>query len=456
MTSRSNALFAGLQRRGIPINVYESNRHDARDAFRDAVFNGANELSGLALAACESEADVSFAVRAAADAGVCVAVTGGGHDMFSRAFAPDNLILDLRRMSGVSVDPDARHATIGGATLTRDLLARLPADRVAPVGTIQSVGVTGFALGGGYGTLIARCGLGADAIRSARVVLADGSIVTADPEHDADLLWALKGGGSGFGVVTSMKLALHTLPSVLSAMCIWSLENARPAMLRAQDLLDRYPYDLSFFMGFMTMPTGETVLFGTPVWTGHPSMGETVLRDITSNDGAQVAYQRRVPFRETFDEETEKAWPQGRHYHLLTRSIDRINSDSIEIMIEGARTMPGSTSAIVLHDFHGAAADVPHDATAFRLRDDHFVVEIIAGWDPSSAHRVDAEKNWAAQLDVALSKVALSGGYPNLLAPSDVDRVQQFYGESATRLNKIKQRVDPNDVFRSGVGRLDP
>jgi hypothetical protein len=253
-----------------------------------------------------------------------------------------------------------------------------------------------------------------------------------------------------------MKLALHTLPSVLSAMCIWSLENARPAMLRAQDLLDRYPYDLSFFMGFMTMPTGEKVLFGTPVWTGHPSMGETVLRDITSNDGAQVAYQRRVPFRETFDEETEKAWPQGRHYHLLTRSIDRINSDSIEIMIEGARTMPGSTSAIVLHDFHGAAADVPHDATAFRLRDDHFVVEIIAGWDPSSAHRVDAEKNWAAQLDVALSKVALSGGYPNLLAPSDVDRVQQFYGESATRLNKIKQRVDPDDVFRSGVGRLSP
>jgi hypothetical protein len=113
------------------------------------------------------------------------------------------------------------------------------------------------------------------------------------------------------------------------------------------------------------------------------------------------------------------------------------------------------TSAIVVHDFHGTPAAVPWNATAFPLREEHFVVEIIAGWNPSAQGDSGVETRWVEQLDVDLSNVALPGGYANLLAPSDTHRVRQLYGASSARLLEIKRRVDPGDLFRSGVGRLE-
>jgi hypothetical protein len=116
--------------------------------------------------------------------------------------------------------------------------------------------------------------------------------------------------------------------------------------------------------------------------------------------------------------------------------------------------MPAPSSAIVLHDFHGAPADVPRHATAFPLREDHFMVEVIAGWNHSPERDQGVEKSWAEQLDVELSNLALPGGYTNLLKPSEINRVRDFYGASTTRLLEIKRRVDPTDLFRCGVGRL--
>lgn len=116
--------------------------------------------------------------------------------------------------------------------------------------------------------------------------------------------------------------------------------------------------------------------------------------------------------------------------------------------------MPGPSAAIAVHDFHGTPADVPSHATAFALRENHFVVEVIAQWDHSAEGDPVCTRGWVQQLDAELSRIALPGGYTNLLKPSETARVREFYGASCARLLEIKRRVDPDDLFRSGVGRL--
>jgi hypothetical protein len=420
--------------------------------WKEALFNGAVSSEPRAVVHCSDESSISIAVRRAADQGTPVAVLAGGHDLAGRAFGENNFVLDLRGQSRVRIDAAAREATIEGAALTKDLLAPLPDDLAAVTGTVLTVGVTGFTLGGGYGHLNSRFGLGSDCLKRARVVLADGSVVTAGPDEDAELLWALRGGGSGFGVVSSMTIALHRLPPVHTAALLCPLAIARDALVLAQDLLDLHPVDLSLFIGFLTGPEGKPVMLLEPLWSGERTIGERILDDLSAMDGVATLGRRWCPYKQTLSEEKEKAWPKGRHYELTTRTLRRIDRAAAEILIEAAHKMTSPYSAIALHDFHGAATEIPSADTAFPLRDSHFMIEAIAQWDPAedgSQHRA-----WARQTSEALARIAIPGGYVNLLKPEEADRARLFYGASAQRLTKIKERVDPTDLFRSGTGRL--
>lgn len=428
-----------------------SGRNGADD-LAGVLFNGAVEARALRLTACADEADVQRAVRAAATDATPVAVVGGGHDMWGRGFVEGNAILDVRAMTRIEVDAEAGEVTVGGGALAGDLVAALPRDRAAVTGTILGVGMTGLTLGGGYGTLNGRFGLASDNLLRARVVLADGSVVVASDREDRDLLWALRGGGSGFGVVTEMTLALHHLPRTLTGMVFVALDHAPAAMRAAQELIDAHATDVGLFMGFMTGPDGTPALFLAPLWTGDPEPGEALLRRLSGLQGATPVGQRWTTYKDSFDPEGEKAFPKGARYHLLTRTLRRLDDVAIEVLVEGARRI-GATDAIILHDFHGAAARIEPDATAFALREDHFVVEVIANW-PATGVGGTARRGWADTLDRDLARIALPGGYAGLLAPSEARRVVEFYGANAARLMDVKQRVDPQDLFRSGIGRI--
>ncbi|MER8158306.1 FAD-binding oxidoreductase [Streptomyces sp. NPDC094472] len=167
-------------------------------------------------------------VRAAREFGLPLSVRGGGHDWAGRALSDQGLTLDLTPMSSVHVDAAARRATVaGGARANHVLTAAGPYGMVAATGTIGTVGMAGLPLGGGYGPLSGRFGLSVDNLAGAEVVLADGSVVWADAERDPDLFWALRGGGGNFGVVTSMEIRLHAVPTVVTGMVIYPLRQAR-------------------------------------------------------------------------------------------------------------------------------------------------------------------------------------------------------------------------------------
>ncbi len=444
MLTNQNLLLRELSARGEDLS-FDTN---------GLLFNAAVDAQALAIVKIRDKRHLSSVVRAAAEHGTPMSVLGGGHDLSGRGFVKDNLILDLRLLTSVTVDSTGMTATIGGGTLSGDLVEHLPPHLVSPLGTVSTVGVVGLALGGGYGRLTSSLGLTSDTLKGAEVVLADGTIAFASEEDDRDLLWALRGGGSGFGVVTACRLTLFHLPEVLVSMHIYPMEDARRILLLCQDLIDMHPADLNLFIAFMTGPHGNPVLFVSPTWTGDRNIGETLVSDLQGEKSAYTVQSGWLPYKMTFDKKAEKAWPKGRNYSLLTQTVERLDRDVVDILIAAAHNFTSPFSALVVHDFHGAATNIGPAATAFALRTPHFVIEIISAWDGATNEQAAGHVIWSDNVSTCLRTVSLPGGYSNLLSPQDSERTRQFFGGSAERLKAIKSRVDPHDLFRSGTGRI--
>jgi FAD/FMN-containing dehydrogenase len=303
-------------------------------------------------------------------------------------------------------------------------------------------------MGGGYGRLNSYFGLALDQLAEATVVLADGRLVRASVDSEPDLFWALRGGGGNFGVATSMSFHVHSVASLLTALIFFPLQHAKSAILQLQEEIDAARDSTSYFSGFMTSQSGEPVFFLAPLWIGDRFQGEALITRLSSWDGAQVAQQGWSHYRDLFSEAFEQQWPKGSHYRLDVQNVTRMTSAVADILIEGARRFTSPASSIVIHDFHGAASVISGSKTAFAMREKHYAMQIIAGWkadsEPAGPHQ-----DWAEILSNELSRLALPGGYVNLLHPDEISRVHRFYGPSAERLLEIKAKYDPLNVFRA-------
>jgi FAD/FMN-containing dehydrogenase len=400
---------------------------------------------------CLTPEDVQSAIRAARDCDVPLSVRGGGHDWAGRALC-DGIVIDLSRMNGVAISADKQSALVSGGARAADLLATIdPLGLAAVTGSSRAVGIAGLTLGGGYGPLIGRFGLALDNLLSAQVVLADGRIVLADAGHEAELFWALRGGGGNFGVVTAMRHRLHELASVWSGILIYPLSEAGEVLGRCAAMASLRPEELTVQTGFIAGPDGAHVVFIVPTWCGRPEEGE----------------RRLAPFRElgtllvdTLGKTTYGASltafdahiVNGQHVFMQTCWLPALDSASIDALREAIDAAVSPGCAILTHDFKGAASRVPAEATAFGLRRDHVLVEIIAlcadGCDESEQQR---HKQWAKSTREALDAMAFPGGYPNILFDSEPDRVAQSYGPNAERLIRAKRQYDSSNVFRSTI-----
>ncbi|WP_234584553.1 FAD-binding oxidoreductase [Micromonospora sp. MH99] len=225
------------------------------------LWNAAVDSQPALVAHCLDADEVAAAVRVAARCHLPVSVRSGGHDWAGRALRDGGLVLDLTGLHAVRVDPDSCTVTVAGGASAADLLAAAaPYDLVVPTGVVRDVGMAGLTLAGGYGPLCGRFGLALDNLLGAEVVLADGRRVTADPRHDAELYWALRGGGGNVGVVTELRYRAHRLPAVLAGMIMFALAEA-PAVLRGYAaLLADAPDELTVMAGFLPGPAGEPVV----------------------------------------------------------------------------------------------------------------------------------------------------------------------------------------------------
>ncbi|GGM22902.1 FAD-binding oxidoreductase [Promicromonospora citrea] len=393
--------------------------------------------------------DVGRAVVAAREAGVPVSVRGGGHDWAGRALRQGGLTVDLSTERNVTVYPAAQVAEVQAGATAADVAAAAAPYGLAPVtGTAGTVGLAGLTLGGGYGPLSGRFGLAADNLLSADVVLADGSVVTTDAEHEPDLFWALRGGGGNFGVVTSMRVRLRKVPTLLSGLVVFPWAQAGTVLTGLSELLAEQPDELTVQTGVVAGPDGGPVVFASPTWSGDDAgAGEHALARLGAVGTPLVSQVGPVTLPAMLAG-IDAQFPAGRHVAIRTRTVPSLTTGVAEALAGAGDALTSPLSAVSLHSLHGAATRVPVTETAFGLRDPHLMVEIIATWEPGDA--LAAEHGaWADDVADALEPHALPGGYPNLLGPDALDQVAHAYGPHAARLLAVKERFDPDGVFRA-------
>ncbi|HVJ44041.1 MAG TPA: FAD-binding oxidoreductase [Dongiaceae bacterium] len=421
------------------------------------IWNGAVDHRPALFARCETSRDVQLAVQAARQYGVALSVRGGGHDWAGRALRPDGLVIDLSGMRGVEIDTKARTARVEGGALAADLIeAAAPHGLVAVTGAVGTVGLAGLTLGGGYGPLCAKYGLALDNTIGAEVVLADGRLVTADAMKNTDLFWALRGGGGNLGVVTALHLRLHELPQVIAGIILFPWFEAEMVLRGYAEAAGWAPDELSVISGVVSGPAGNPLLFLAPCWSGERSRGEQIMAGLCrlgTPVAVDIAPRSYASLLGLFDAQVVA----GRHYAAQSRWLPALTSQAISSIVAAGSTRTSPHTAIVLHHFHGAAARVPLGNTAFGLRQEHFLFEVIACWEPTEGDDGSIHRNWAKTISQSLAASALPGGYPNMLGPDHHEQIARAYGSNLVRLLDIKRRVDPDGMFcATPLPRLTP
>jgi FAD/FMN-containing dehydrogenase len=407
-------------------------------------------LDPIAVVHCRRADDVQAAMRAARELDLPLSVRGGGHDWAGRALR-NGIVIDLTDMRDVMVAPDRRTVSISGGARASDAVSVTdPLGLAVVAGSAGCVGMAGLTLGGGYGPLIGRFGLALDNLLEAQVVLADGRIVTAGPDQHEELFWALRGGGGNFGVVTAMRCRAQDLRSVHSGLLVYPFSEAKAVLARCSALAAAMPDESSVQVGIAAGPDGAFAVLIIPTWCGAPEEAEPRLAPFLKLGtllAGTIERKSHGMLLSAFD----AMIVNGVRVFGETCWLDALDGDSIDVFALAMRNAPSRGCAIFTHEFKGAASRVAADATAFGLRRDHVLIEVLAIFpDGSDVSEEEQHRNWARSTREAFAG-ALPGGYPNLLGRSETDRAEASYGGNAERLVRAKRDYDPDNVFSSAI-----
>jgi FAD/FMN-containing dehydrogenase len=393
-------------------------------------------------------ADVAAAVAWAAEVDLPISVRGGGHSVAGHAVGHGALMIDLGELRDVTVDQRVRTAEVGGGALLEDLdRATMAVGLAAPSGTYLDTGVAGLTLTGGIGFLLGCAGFACDALVGAEVVTADGTIRQVDGDSDPDLLWALRGGGGNFGVVTELRHALIPLTEVYGG----EMRFAGPAVPEVVRLLFELqgadaPDELTI-QGTVGLDAERGLVASVlGAWVGAPGEGRRRLAPITALPGAfvdEIGPTTYVAVQTMF----ERMGPTYRHY-WKGQFVADVSAGLQATILEAAAEAPAD-SEILIEPIHGVAHRYPDDHAAFGSRRALANVSALGIWSDVSD---DVEAiGWARTTTSALEPFSLRGGGYLNYAPEDetANRVEQAFGrDSFRRLQAVKRRVDPDNRFR--------
>ena len=297
------------------------------------IFNAMHQRHPALIVRCAGTADVVDAVRFARQHGLLVAVRGGGHSVAGHSSCDGGMVIDLTRMRGVEVDPDAGIARVQGGALWGDVDRETQAfGLVVPGGVVSETGVAGLTLGGGEGWVRRKYGLTIDSLLSARVVCADGSVRTASPISEPDLFWALRGGGGNFGIVTSFEFRAHPLgPIVAFAGVFYAVADAPQILPRWRDFCVDAPDEVTSVALAITMPAAphlpeaihnRACLVIGGVYVGTPEEGMRVMQPLRELGTPLADISQPMPFA-AVQIGVRSALPDGQAPELLEGSESR-------------------------------------------------------------------------------------------------------------------------------------
>ena len=429
------------------------------DAAR-AVWNAMIDRRPAAIVRAMGTDDVIAAVKVAAAHRMAVSIRGGAHNVAGHAVGEDGLMIDLSGMRGVRVDPDRRRAWVDGGATWGDVDAATQAFGLAtPGGLISDTGVGGLTLSGGIGWLRSRHGLVIDNLVSADVVTADGRLVHADRDEHADLLWALKGGGGNFGVVTRFEFALHPIgPTVMFAGPVYPIEAGSGPIRFWREFLRDKNDRVGSLIEFSTIPNdpgypeaawGKRVYTIAAAYAGDPIEGERLLQplrelgDMVTDFSGQMDY---CDLQRLFD----TVIPFGQHRcYWKSQFLSDLPDEAIDLIVERNATPPSANTLSSIWNFGGATAAVGPTDTAFGDRSMPYMVSIDSIWNTpdEDAANIAWTRDFWDQLTPFSSHGRLYLNFAGLGEGND-DLVRKSFGKNFERLTAIKRTYDPDNMFR--------
>jgi FAD/FMN-containing dehydrogenase len=410
------------------------------------IWNRAFDRKPALIARCAGAADVTEAINFARAHGLLTAVRGGGHSLSGQSVCDGGLVIDLSLMRGIRIDPLTKTARVEPGARLAEVDQEAQAFGLAvPLGTVSDTGAAGLTLGGGFGRLCRKYGLACDNLIGADLVTADGRFLTVSASENPDLLWALRGGGGNFGVVTSFEYRVHAVgPTMFGGDVVYPFMQARELLHGFAGVIAAVPDELFVWVFFLPAPDHQRVVVFNVCYCGLVGDAQRVLeplRKLGKPLKEELAPTPYVKLQRALDAGN----PPGRYY-VKGGYVNRFTPELSNALVDYLESSPADNAVIGISHFGGAISRVKPTATAYWHREPSHEVIVVAGWDdPKDAERTTQWVRGAWQRIEPLT----AGYYVNHGAFDESERrIRTNYGDNYPRLAALKKRYDPGNLFR--------
>jgi FAD/FMN-containing dehydrogenase len=436
--------------KGSVVRPEDSNYDEVRK-----IWNAMIDRRPAAIVQCADSADVQRAISFAGENRLELTIRGAGHNIAGNAICENGMMIDLSTLRKVSVDANKRRALVDPGATLGDFDAAAQAHGLAtPVGINSTTGIAGLTLGGGFGWLTRQHGLTIDQLLSAEVVTADGQKRVASEKENADLFWALRGGGGNFGVVTKFEFALHPVgPEVLAGLLVFPLQEGKQVLSRYREFMKSAPEELNVWIVTRKAPPlpflpetvhGKEVVVFAVFYAGDLAKGQKLVDQVRGFGSLQGEHVGPAPYA-NWQQAFDPLLTAGARNYWKSHNFTELSDGIFNTMIEYAGKLPSPHCEVILACISGAANRVAPDATAYRHRDAKFIMNVHGRWEsPADDQKCIA---WSRELFKAASPFASAGAYVNFMTEEEGDRVAAVYGANYQRLSEIKRKYDPNNLF---------
>lgn len=427
---------------------------DARYDEVRKVYNAMIDKRPALIARCKDAADVVNAVNFGRNNHLTVAIRGGGHNGPGFGTCDDGLVIDLSQMRGVHVDSSTHTVRVEGGCVWGDVdKATHEFSLAVPSGIISSTGVGGLTLGGGVGYLARHYGLTIDNLLGVEMVLADGSLITANRSENADLFWAVRGGGGNFGVVTSFLFKANPVQTVYGGPMFWPLDLSADLLRFWQDFILSAPENINGWFAFATVPPVapfpeqyhlQKMCAIAWCYTGDLAKAEAMFEPIRKFSPPAIDFAGPIPFpalQSMFD----ALYPAGLQWYWRADFFNHFDDKAIDLHVKHGSQLPTMFSTMHIYPINGAVQHVGNQDTAWGYRDANFA-QVIVGVDPDPNNN-ESLKTWTRDYWEALHPYSAGGAYVNMIMDEGEERVKAAYRDNYARLAQIKAKYDPHNFF---------
>ncbi|HEY7219211.1 MAG TPA: FAD-binding oxidoreductase [Candidatus Binatia bacterium] len=419
------------------------------------VWNAMIDRRPAMIVQCAHADDVAPAIAFARQNKLEISIRGAGHNIAGNALCDDGLTIDFSNMKNVQVDAGKRRAYVEpGATLADLDEATQVHGLATPVGINSTTGIAGLTLGGGFGWLTRKYGMTVDKLVSVDMVTADGRTIRASETDNADLFWAIRGGGGNFGVVTQFEFQLVPVgPEIFAGLIVFPFSQAKQILNKYRQFVSSAPEELNVWVVLRKAPPlpflpenvhGTEVVVLPIFYSGPVAEAEKLiapLRAFGTAHGEHLGPQPYVAWQKAFD---PLLTPGARNY-WKSHNFTELADGAVDSIIEFAGKLPSPQCEIFIGLIAGAPNRIAPDAMAYGHRDAKFVLNVHGRWDEAK----DDQKcmGWARDFFKASAPYASAGAYVNFMTEEENDRVVAAYGSNYNRLVQIKKRYDPDNIF---------